>query len=102
MATVPVQERTTPTSKYDAQVAAQLRRAERRVRTLDLAVGLLGFLALSLAFAGVMVLLHWKLQFSTAARQIALGVYLFGAAVYLTWRVFLPLRRPINPRYAAL
>jgi hypothetical protein len=102
MATASAPARTSPAAKYDAQVAAQLSRAERRVRLLDLATGLLGFLAISLAFAAIMVVLHWNFQLSTTARQIGLVVYLLGAGAFLTWRVVLPLRRPINPRYAAL
>ncbi len=49
-----------------------------------------------------MVLLHWKLQLSVGLRQIALVVYLLGGGAFLTWKVLLPLRRPINPRFAAL
>jgi hypothetical protein len=102
MATAPAPARTSPTAKYDAQVAGQLSRAERRVRLLDLAAGLCVFVALSLGYAAIMVLLHWKLQLSPPIRQVALVVYLLGAAAFLTWKVILPYRRPINPRFAAL
>ena len=100
MATIPAPARTTP--KYEAQIDTQLARAERRVRMLDLAAGLLLFAALSFAYAAVMVLLHWKLELTPAVRQVALLLYLSGAAAFLTWKVALPYRRPINPRYAAL
>ena len=102
MATVPAPPKTTPSAKYDAIVAVHLARAERRVRMLDLAVGLLGFLALSLVYVLVMVLLHWKLQLPTVVRQLFLIGYLLGTGAFLTWQVVLPFRRPINPRFAAL
>ena len=60
----------------------------------DLPLGPLGDPLLSLAFAAVMVLLHWKFQFSLETRQIALAGYLLAAAAYVVWRIVLPLRRP--------
>ena len=102
MATVPASPKIAPAAKYEAQVSAQLALAERRVRKLDLVAGLLGFLAMTLVFALVMVLLHWKLQLSAGVRQLALVLYFLLAAAFLTWQVILPQRRPINPRFAAL
>src|SRR5437899_12763414 len=101
MATVPAPTKAAASAKYDAQVAAQLARTQHRVRVLDLMAGLFGFFALTLGFALVMVVVHWKLQLSTGARQVALIAYLVGAGAFLVWKVVLPLRRPINPPFAA-
>jgi collagen type III alpha len=88
-------------AKYDTFVAAQLAKAESRIRTLDLAAGLLGFLAATLAFAVLMAAIDSKWMLSGSARQTVLWLYLGGAAVYLYAMVLRPLRRRINPYYAA-
>jgi hypothetical protein len=87
--------------RYDTFVAAQLARAERRVRALDLAAGLLGFAAGTLAFAVLMVLLDRQFVLSLSARKTALFLYALGAAAYLWLAVLRPLRRRVNPYYAA-
>ena len=51
-------------SKHDAFVAAQLARAESRIRLLDLTAALLGFAALGLAYVVGMVLCDSKLELS--------------------------------------
>ncbi|MGH7223136.1 MAG: hypothetical protein ACRELF_07910, partial [Gemmataceae bacterium] len=91
----------TPASKYDAFVAAQLARAEGRIRLLDLTAGLLGLAALSLAFVVGMVLCDSKLLLAPHTRQLALYGFLAGGAVYLFFAVFRPLRLRVNPYYAA-
>lgn len=88
-------------AKYDAFVSAQLARAESRIRTLDLAAALLGFVAATLAFAVLMAVLDSRWNLSASARQTALWLYGIGAAGYLFFLVLLPLRRRINPYYAA-
>jgi hypothetical protein len=88
-------------AKYDAFVAAQLGRAEGRIRTLDLAAALLGFVAATLVFAVLMAAIDSRWNLSAGARQTALWLYLIGAAGYLFFLVLLPLRRRINPYYAA-
>src|SRR5205807_1882253 len=92
MAIVPIPPRASPAAKYDARVAEQLARAERRVRFLDVAAGVLGLLGLTFVFALVMVLVHWKLGLGHAARQSALIVYGLIAAGYAIWKIVLPLR----------
>jgi hypothetical protein len=90
-----------PTAKHDAFVQAQLARAEKRIRTLDLTAALLGFAAGTLAYGiGMALLDHW-LNLPAGARQAAFVVYLIAAVVYLAWSVALPLSRRINPYFAA-
>jgi hypothetical protein len=89
-------------AKYDNQIAAQLTRAESRIRTLDLAAGGLGLAALLLLFAVVMAFFDSKLSLSAAVRQAALLAFLVGTGVYTWFAVVQPLRRRINPYYAAL
>src|SRR5262245_21461289 len=88
-------------SKYDAFVAAQLARAEGRIRFLDLTAAFLGFAALTLAYVVVMVLCDSKLELSQHARKLSLYAFLAGAAVYLFFTVIRPLRLRVNPYYAA-
>jgi hypothetical protein len=92
----------TPSAKYDNQIATQLARAESRVRTLDLTAGLLGLAALTLLFAVVMVFCDSKLGLSPSIRQMALAAFLLGGGAYAWFAVVEPLRRRINPYYAAL
>jgi hypothetical protein len=102
MATVPIPPKASPAAKYDARVAEQVARAERRVRLLDVAAGVLGLLGLTFVFALVMGLLHWRLGLDQAWRQSALIIFGLIAAAYTVWKIVLPLRWAINPRYAAL
>src|SRR5688572_5630248 len=101
MATVagPVKQPSAP--KNDAFVEAQLDRARRRIRLLDLLTALLGFLAGTLAFGLVMAVLDSWLELSATARGIGFGLYAVAALVYLGFAVVLPLSRRINPYYAA-
>jgi hypothetical protein len=87
--------------RYDTFVAAQLARAERRIRALDLTAALLGFAAGTLAYAVVMVLVDRQFVLSLSARKTALFLYALGAAAYLWLAVLRPLRRRVNPYYAA-
>jgi hypothetical protein len=93
--------RNAPSAKYDAFIAAQLERAEKRVRALDLTAALLGLVAVTAVFAVVMALLDNKVLLSSGARRTALIAYLVGAAVYLALTVLRPLRWRVNPYYAA-
>ncbi|HXG10623.1 MAG TPA: hypothetical protein VNK04_12750 [Gemmataceae bacterium] len=90
-----------PPTKYDALVEAQLARARRRIRALDLIVAILGFLAATLAYALVMVLCDRSLGLAPSTRQLAFVAYLAGAALYLGVLVVRPLLHRINPYYAA-
>jgi hypothetical protein len=87
--------------RYDTFVAAQLARAERRVRALDLTAALLGFAAGTLAYAVVVILVDRQFVLSLSARKTALFLYALGGAAYLWLAVLRPLRRRVNPYYAA-
>jgi hypothetical protein len=101
MATDVVRVQSPPATKYDALIAAQLARAESRIRFLDLTAGLLGFTALTLAYVVTMLLCDSKLLLAQQTRQLSLYVYLAGSAVYLFFTVLRPLRLRVNPYYAA-
>jgi hypothetical protein len=90
-----------PPGKHDAFIEAQLARAESRVRLIDLGSALLGFLAGTLAFGVVMILLDRRFALSGGARQLAFFAYLAGAGTYLALTVVRPLRWRVNPYYAA-
>ncbi len=62
---------------------------------------LLGFLAGTLGFAVLMILLDRRWELSAGVRQGALVVYLAGAAVYLLFTVVRPLTWRVNPYFAA-
>src|SRR5215469_11651746 len=87
--------------RYDSFVEAQLARAERRIRALDLTAALLGLAAGTLAYAVVMVLVDRQFLLSLSARKAALFLYALGAGAYLWLAVLRPLRRRVNPYYAA-
>src|SRR5689334_22988683 len=101
MATEVGRTKAAPAARYDAVVAAQLARAESRIRTLDLTAGLLGLAALALVYVVVMVLIDSKLVLAESSRRTALYGFLGGAAAYLWLAVVRPLTRRINPYYAA-
>jgi hypothetical protein len=101
MATDLEPSRATPLTKYETFVTTQLALAERRIRLLDLTTALLGLLAGTTIYALLMAIGDRWLSFSDATRQLAFAVYLVGAAVYLALMVVRPLRRQVNPYYAA-
>jgi hypothetical protein len=100
MATVRPQKAAT-SAKYDAFVEEQLARARRRVRILDVASALLVFAAGTVGFALAVGLLDRKLDFTPATRQAAFIVFASAAALFLALAVLRPLRRRVNPYYAA-
>jgi hypothetical protein len=101
MATDLARDKPTPANKYDAFVAAQLAKAESRIRLLDLTAGLLGLAALSLLYIVGMVLCDSKFMLSQQTRQLTLYAFLAGGGVYLFFAVLRPLRLRVNPYYAA-
>ena len=101
MATDLGRHKSASTAEYENRVQDQLGRAEKRIRTLDLAAALLTFVAATLTYAVVAVVLDRWLILSPGVRQAGLIVYLLAAAAYLTAFVFLPLSRRINPYFAA-
>src|SRR5437588_621113 len=69
-------------AKYDSFVGAQLGRARRRMRALDIGAAALGFLVLTLAYGLIMALLDRWLELGSLARQLAFGLYALGALAY--------------------
>src|SRR5262245_18797154 len=92
--------RQAPAAKHEAFIHAQLTRAEKRIRGLDLTAGLLGFLALTLGYAVVLAVVDHRFVLSTGTRQVALAVYVLAAAAYLARFVVGPIRWRVNPFYA--
>jgi len=70
-------------AKYDTFVEAQLEKARRRIRTLDLMTAFLGFAAGTLAYAVVMALLDNWLTLPTAVLCVAFFLYVTGR--WFTW-----------------
>src|SRR5687768_6016683 len=101
MATVTGPGKQAPSAKYDQFVEAQLERARKRIRALDLTTALLGFVAGSLAYGLAMALLDNAVKLPGPALYAGFGVYLAGALAYLGLTVVWPLTRSINPYFAA-
>ena len=73
--------KTPSASKYDAQILAQLERAQRRIRLLDLTAAVLVLVAGSLAYlAAVTMLDSWQRQPEWVLR-LAFGMYHLAGAV---------------------
>jgi hypothetical protein len=88
-------------AKYDDFVEAQLEKARKRIRTLDVMTALLGFAAGTLAYAVIMALLDNALTLPPAALYIGFFLYLAGALAYLGLTIVRPLTARINPYFAA-
>src|SRR5579883_3324617 len=88
-------------SKHDGAIAEKLAQAEGRIRTLDLALAFFGFVAITLGYAVLMILLDRQWDLSTSTRQLGFLVYLAASLLFLAWTAGPPLLRRINPYYAA-
>ena len=84
-----------------SQVDEQIAQATSRIRTHDVAFGGLALVALVLAYTTVMIALDRYFVLPAAVRQVAFSgfVALLAGVAYLT--LVSPLRRRINPLYAA-
>jgi hypothetical protein len=91
----------TARTRYDAQLDADLGGAVRRIRANDLFVGGLAVLVLALAYTAGMVLLDRWLVLAMPARQAALGGFMAALGLVGWLLVVRPLRRAVNPRFAA-
>ena len=85
----------------DAKLRGELSRAARSIRFADASGGLLALVALALLYAAVMVAVDKFAELPAWARGGGLGVTLAVAAVVGYFRVYRPLARAINPRFAA-
>ncbi|MFO0876693.1 MAG: hypothetical protein U0840_04915 [Gemmataceae bacterium] len=88
-------------SKHEAFITSQLERVEQRIRFIDVCTGLGGWLALSLAYLIVTVLLDRALLLAGPTRQTFFLVYAVASLVFLYFTVVRPLRWRVNPYYAA-
>jgi hypothetical protein len=90
-----------PAGKNDSYIEGQLARAQSRIRFVDLVSALLGFLAGTLGFAILFILLDRRWELSAGVRQGALLAYFVGACTYLLLTVVRPMRWRVNPYFAA-
>lgn len=88
-------------SKHDAYITEQLHKAEKRIRLVDLATAGGAWVAASLGYAVVLMLLDRAFLLSAATRQTFFLVYGVASAVYLYYFVVRPLRWRVNPHFAA-
>ena len=102
MATAQDQTRTSSPPRHEAFLEEQLGRARRRIRTFDLAAGVLGFLAGTLLFGLAMIGFDLAFDLSGTARLLALAGYGLAATAYVAFFIVWPLVRSVNPYYAAL
>ncbi len=94
-------EKRDPAAPFASRVEEQLAEATSRIRTHDLAFGGLLLAAILLAYSTTMIVLDQSLVLPAWLRQLSLAAFvaLMAATAYLT--LFRPLRRRINPLYAA-
>jgi collagen type III alpha len=88
-------------NRFETFVEAELGRARRRIQAQDIGTAALGLLAGTLAYALGMVLLDRWLDLSDTARQVSLFAYLTAAVGYAAIVLTRPLRREVNPYFAA-
>jgi hypothetical protein len=95
------QDPTSTAAKLGSRVDEQLAQATSRIRAHDLAFGALVLVALVLVYATAMILLDRYLNLPQWVRQLGLLGFVgaFAGAAYLT--IVSPLRKRINPLYAA-
>ncbi len=87
--------------RYRVALEQELERAKGRVRKIDCLSAGVTLLVGALAYGLVMIVLdHW-LNFSDTTRQVLLGCFGVAALSYLVYALVLPLRRQVNPYYAA-
>ena len=89
-------------NRYEQFVRQELSRAVRRVRFLDLARAGLGLLVATMAYGLVMILLDKWLNLPLGVRQAALALYGTFAIAYGWFVLLRPIRRAVNPYYAAV
>ncbi|MFM8273647.1 MAG: hypothetical protein ACKODX_15155, partial [Gemmata sp.] len=88
-------------AKLGSRVDQQLAQATSRIRSHDLMFGGLLLAGMALLYATTMILLDKYLNLAQWVRQLSLFAFVggFGTVSYFT--VFRPLRKQINPLYAA-
>lgn len=91
-----------PAAKFESQVDEQIAQATSRIRAHDLALGGLSLVALGLVYATAMILLDRYLGLPEWVRQLALVGFLAASGAIAYFLIVRPLRRSINPLYAAV
>jgi hypothetical protein len=91
-----------PAAKFGSQVDEQLAETTSRIRFHDLAFGGLVLGAMILVYATAMILLDRYLVLPEWVRQLALGGFVLAVAGVGYFTIVRPLRRQINPLYAAV
>ncbi len=87
---------------YETKVDEQIAQATSRIRLHDVAFGGLALGSLVAAYAVGMVILDRYLNLSPGVRQLAFAGFLLAAGVVGYFALVRPLRRRINPLYAAV
>src|SRR3954469_15336145 len=90
-----------PAGKHEAYISGQLSRAERRIRFVDFATGLAGFVAGTLFYVAAVAVLDRAFSLSAGTRQVLLMFYVLAAGVYGYLAILRPMRWRVNPLYAA-
>ena len=90
-----------PRPSADARLRGELARAARSIRFADALGGLLALAAIALGYTAAMVAADRFAELPAWARGAGLGAALVAAAAVGYWRVYRPLVRAVNPRYAA-
>jgi hypothetical protein len=90
-----------PAAKHEAFVDKELRRVRRRIRLLDSAMVVLGFVVATLAWTLGVTMFDRLVGLSDTARIAAWGMYGIAAAVYLGRALVGPLCHRVNPYFAA-
>ena len=90
-----------PRPSADAKLRGELARAARSIRFADALGGVLALAAIALGYTAIMVAADRFADLPAWARGCGLGVALLAAASVSYFRVYLPLVRAVNPRYAA-
>src|SRR5262245_65504654 len=88
-------------TRHDAFITEQLGRAEQRIRLIDLATAGGIWVAGTLAYVILLMLLDRAFVLSGPTRQTFFLAYLAGSAAYLWFFVARPLRWRVNPYFAA-
>ncbi|MFO0843538.1 MAG: DUF4175 family protein [Gemmataceae bacterium] len=88
-------------SRHDAFITEQLHRAEQRIRLIDLGTSLGGWVAGTLAYAVLLMLLDRAFVLSAATRQTLFLTYGAASLAYLYTFVVRPLRWRVNRHFAA-
>lgn len=97
-----LEPKTDPASKYATQVDEQIDQATDRIRFHDLAFGGVLLLVIGLVYTIAAVVLDKYLVLPEWVRQVGLLGFLTTVAAVAYFTIIRPLRRQINPMYAAV